>query len=167
MKQKLLLFLSSMLFLSGISPAQNCLNTGINGTTINFVCNQTCKDIGFQVPHIKNTSNYSVLDVPYNPYPYLSPAGAESPVLYNDDSFSDQINLPFPFCFYDSIYTKAVVGSNGLMSFDESNANCFNAYKLLFPIPNIGGLVQCATPANQTFAYYPRASIMGNKQKFG
>lgn len=161
MKQKLLMLLTGMFFLSGISSAQDCLPTGINGATINFVCNQTCSDIGFQIPHLKSTSDYSVIDAGYNPYPYLAATGAESPILYNDDRYSDLINLPFPFCFYDSIYTKAVVGSNGLLSFDETNANCFNAYKVLFPIPNIGGLVQCATPADQTFPYYPRASIMG------
>src|SRR5258706_2380925 len=162
MKQELMRLLAgvaSLLFLSGSLPAQNCIPTGINGTVINFACKQTCKDLNFQVPHIKSTSDYSVVNVPYNPYPYLSATGAESPTLYNDDEYSDVINLPFQFCFYDSIYTKAVVGSNGLISFDESNANCFNAYKVTFPIPNIGGIIQCATPANQTFPYYPKASI--------
>jgi gliding motility-associated-like protein len=167
MSPKLLRFLSgiaAVVVFSGTLSAQNCIPTSINDTTINLACNQVCPTLKFQIPHIKGTSDYTVVSVPYTPYPYLSAAGAESPILYNDDQYGDLINLPFPFCFYDSLYSKAVVGSNGLVTFDETNAtSCFNAYAVKYPIPNIGGAFQCATPLSgfQTVPYYPKACIMG------
>lgn len=136
--------------------AQNCIPTNINGAIINLACNQVCTNLNFQIPHLKSTSDYTQVSVPYTPYPYNTPTGSEYLPLYFDDQYSNLINLPFTFCFYDALYTKAVVGSNGLMTFDPVNASCANAYILSQPIPYAGG-----SPCIQTTTYYPRASIMG------
>ena len=104
------------LFLSGTGRAQNCIPTNINGTVFNFVCNQVCADLNFQIPHIKSSSDYTLQTVPYTPYPYTSAFGIEDPNLYNDDEYSFLINLPFPVCFYGDIYNTGVVGSNGLIN---------------------------------------------------
>src|SRR5689334_10480122 len=80
--------------------------TGLNGTVINLPCNQTCVTQAFQIPHLKTTSDYSVNTIPYRPLDYVTTAGTEDPNLYNDDRFSQMFDLPFPFCFYDSTFTK-------------------------------------------------------------
>lgn len=144
------------LFLPGELFAQNCVLTGLNNTSVTSSCSQVCRDLNFQIPDIKGSSTYTVVNIPYTPYPYITAGGTEDFRLYNDDNYSAVFDLPFPFCFYDSVYSKAVVSSNGLVTFDTTNASCFNggaAYFIDSTIPH-GGILSC-TPFD-----YPRASIM-------
>jgi gliding motility-associated-like protein len=165
MRSLLRLFIFIILFvsLSDSLSAQNCFNTGLNGTVINLPCNQTCVNVPVRIPHLKGTSDYKVNAVPYNPFPFVNASGVALTSTYVDDKFSTLIDLPFTFCFYDSLYTKCVVGSNGVMTFDEICANADNAYTLTNtggtpqPIPyNVG-----TAPGGIATTYYPRASIMG------
>ena len=96
---KILLIAGIVGFWQKNSIAQNCIPTNINGTVINLACNQTCSTFVFQIPHIKGTGDYVLSSIPYNPYPYLSASGGESPIIYNDDQYGDIVNMPFPFCF--------------------------------------------------------------------
>ncbi len=146
------------IFLSGSLKAQNCIPTGINGAVFNLLCNQTCTDLNFQIPHLKSTDDYTLVNVPYTPYPYNTPTGSEDITLYNDDQYSNVINLPFTACFYGMLFPSVVVGSNGIMTFDPANgaAGCNNAWPITTTIPYAGGTICTAAPA-----YYPRASIMG------
>jgi gliding motility-associated-like protein len=147
----------SVLFLAQRLGAQNTgFSTGLNNTVINLACNQNCVTQAFQIPHLKSTGDYVVTTIPYNPYPYTTPAGTEDPSLYNDDRYSFLINIPFSFCFYDMVFNNAVVGSNGLMTFDAANAGCANAYTISQPIPYAGGTI-----CQQMSTYYPKAAIMG------
>ena len=134
--------------------AQSGINTGINGMVINLPCNQNCITDPFQIPHIKSTSDYTITTIPYNPYAFTSSAGVEDNNLYDDDTYSFAINLPFQFCFYDSVYPMAVVGSNGLVTFDVTNASCENAYRIEQPIPYALG-PQCS----RFDLYYPKAAL--------
>lgn len=138
------------------ADAQNCFPTGIQGTTIDLLCNQVCSTLVFPVPHIKSSDDYTLVSVPYNPYPYTTPTGTEDFALYADDEYSFLVNLPFTFCFYGATYGTTVVGSNGLITFDPANANCANAWPITQPIPFAGGTI-----CNAGSTYYPRASIMG------
>jgi gliding motility-associated-like protein len=139
--------------------AQSCVSAN-NNSIINFSCGLTCGDVNLQVPDLRTTSNYAVTTIPYNPYPFTTPFGNELTPLYSDDVYSSKLTLPFQFCFYDSVFSKLVVGSNGLVTFDTLNANCFNAWNIMPTIPYAGG-GQCATGGTQGMAYYPKASIMG------
>ena len=148
-----------LLLYFGINQAlsQSCVSS-INGTVINFSCGVNCGNLTLQVPDLRTTSNYLATTIPYNPYPYSTPFGNELTTLYFDDEFSEIIRLPFDFCFYDSVFSKVVVGSNGIITFDTTNAApCDNAWTVNPTIP-YGAGAQCQ--ANST--YYPRASIMGN-----
>ncbi|MGQ0738169.1 MAG: gliding motility-associated C-terminal domain-containing protein [Bacteroidota bacterium] len=171
MKQKLLRSLRvpvitgfCFCFINHKTVAQSCIPTGLNGAVFNYVCPQTCSDLNFQVPHIKSTDNYTVSSIPHTPYPWVTAGGTELIELYADDLYSSVINLPFPFCFYGSVYNSCVVGSNGLITFDISNANTVNAWSLTTvphgstpqPIPYAGG-----SPNTTDDTYYPRAAIMG------
>jgi len=142
------------LFLPRELLAQNCVLTGLNNTSISSSCSQVCRDLSFQIPDISSSSTYTVLSIPYNPYPYVTAGGTEDLNLYNDDKYSAVFNLPFPFCFYDSVYTKAVVSSNGLVTFDTSYASCAGAAWYIASAIPYGGFAGC-TPDD-----YPRASIM-------
>src|SRR5205814_679992 len=81
-----------------------------------------------------------------------------------DDKFFDTTFLPFRFCCYGAHYTKCVVGTNGLMTFDSTNALQGNNWSLTTTsqIPQAGtgnpGTTPCPSPGGTLL---PRASIMG------
>src|SRR5215470_6019928 len=91
------------LLLPGDLLAQNCVLTGLNNTSVASSCGQPCRDLNFQIPDLRSSSTYTVISIPYQPYPYVTSNGTEDSNLYNDDSYSQVFNLPFPFCFYDSV----------------------------------------------------------------
>ena len=147
--------------MGGRTSAQNCISTGLNGSIVNLPCGINCSPLKFKVPHLKSTSDYQVVSIPFTPFSFNAPGGVEPLPAYIDDKFSPAVTMPFSFCFFDSIYSKVVVGSNGIISFDESLSAGSNAYPLVVssspqPIPYAGG-----SPGTITPAYYPKASIMG------
>lgn len=84
----------------------------------------------------KTNAQYTVLPIPYNPYPYDTGTN----VLVNtDDIWSSVINLPFNFFFYGNNYNQIVIGGNGCVSFSTLNADAFCAwsYTTSCPDPNI------------------------------
>ena len=160
MRMKLLKFIAVMgcfLLFTNTSKSQNCIPTNIGGAVINLACNQVCSTLTFRIPHIKGTDDYAVGTIPYNPYPYTVATSNELTTIYVDDTYSPVVNMPFGFCFYGAIYNQCVAGSNGLLTFDVSNAApCGNSYNQSQPIPYISSNI-CSNNA----AYYPQASIMG------
>lgn len=160
-------FLAGMGFLSTAAFAQQaCIPTNMNGSVFNIICPQTCIPVHFQVPHVKNSSDYMVMSIPYAPHTWVTPGGNEPTEIYVDDKFSHLLSLPFTVCFYGSLYNNFVIGSNGVVSFDQSQADCNNDYRLDFgpatpgvpqPIPHVG-----TGTCNQTNdRKYPPLSIMG------
>jgi hypothetical protein len=134
-----------------------CNPTGLNNTSVSIACNQVCGNMTFQVPDLRSSSSYQVISTPYRPYPYVTSGSTEDTRLYDDDSYSSIFDLPFPFCFYDKVYTQAIIGSNGLVTFDLLNNQCVGStagWNITNPIPFSQG-----TPCVST-NYYPKASIM-------
>src|SRR3990167_5601578 len=84
-------------FLGNNLSGQNCIPTNLNGTVINRSCTQLCAPVNVQIPHIKSSSEYTLVSTPYAPYPYVTTTGAEDVALYADDEYSYLINLPFNF----------------------------------------------------------------------
>jgi gliding motility-associated-like protein len=153
---KLLLWLACCSAFPAALSAQAGYSTGLNKSVINLPCNQNCVNVPLRIPHLKTTADYTVSSVPYTPYAYVTAGGNEVTSIYDDDLYSEEIPLPFSFCFYDSLFTSLVIGSNGLMTFDPANAICHNSWHVTQPIPNAQGRI-CD---NTTTHYYPKASIM-------
>jgi hypothetical protein len=132
---------------------QNCTSTDINNTTVT-TCGNNCTAVKLKLQNVGNTSNYKVRTIAYKPYPYITNFGFEDPRVYIEGAFGNVINLPFSFCFYDSVYNKLVSSSNGVITFDTTNAIvvCGSAFQNN-PLPNLVG-VQCS--GNN---YSPKASI--------
>jgi gliding motility-associated-like protein len=61
---------------------------------------------------------------------------APSSVSLSDDSWSAAVNIGFTFNFYGTNYTQCVIGSNGLISFNLSNASGYCPWAL----SGVGGL---------------------------
>ncbi len=158
-------FLILLLISTGFYPAfsQSCSFLS-NQISVNLSCGTNCGNIQVQVPDLRSTSDYTVNSIPYTPLSYITATPPLSVTcLSQDDKFFDTTFLPFSFCFYDSIYSALVVGTNGVVSFDVGNALLGNNWDLDPPllIPNSGGgsagTGNCATPSG---TLYPRASIM-------
>lgn len=139
-----------------------CVTIKANTPVISLSCAVACTTLTAKVPDIRQTSDYSVITVPYAPYPYVTSATPVSSI-YIDDKFSQLFTMPFPVCFYDSIYNNMVIGSNGVVTFDEAEAGGDNNWALTdnggngnpVPIPFAGVF-------NGTFTTeYPRAAIFG------
>lgn len=145
--------------------AQSCFNVAAgNDTTIS--CLQACLDLKARIPDIKSTEDYQVISIPYNPYPFVTaaPLYVLPCIADQDDKYGDVATLPFNFCFYGSVYTKYVLGTNGLITFDLSNALTGNNYVVSNPIPFIGSgtaTYSCPAPPYPSGALYPKLSIMG------
>src|SRR5688500_17640141 len=81
-----------------VVAAQNCLSTGLNGTVVNLPCNMTCSPFSFKAPHLKSTAEYTVVSIPYTPFPFIvNPVpgvGGEVGEVYIDDEFSSSLTLP-------------------------------------------------------------------------
>lgn len=153
-------FFCALLLLTSAVQAQNSFPI-ITPPPSNILlpCGVNCTPITLKVPHVKLTTEYLLQYIPYTPLPFVSGSAVELTDLYTDDKFSDKYDLGFSFCFFDSLFSKFVVGSNGLITFDTSNAKpCSNAWDLEadIPLPYAGG-----TQCNTTPEYYPKASIMG------
>lgn len=86
-----------------------------DGVNLNITPNST----------LKATDSYAVAQIPYNPYPWV---GANQLFVGVDDIWSGIVPLPFPFCFFGQKYNAVVIGANGQVGFDLSQAGLFNAW---------------------------------------
>lgn len=107
------------------------------------------------------TNQYNVDPIPYNPYPWV---GGNSILVGQDDIWSGVVNLPFPFCFFGQKYNSVVIGANGQVGFDVSQANGTNAWAsngLTAPINNAAMNNTIMTPYHDIHpgVPYPGASI--------
>lgn len=96
------------------------INAGVNQV---LPCNQSCTMIDATFIDLRQTTSYNVESISHVP-PISYNQALGNPVSVNvDDVWSSAINLPFSFCFYGVNYNTILVGSNGNLNFDISNAN--------------------------------------------
>lgn len=161
MFRSLLLLLLSVWMLA--SNAQNPASVfRLPSKTIVLPCGTACTTLTATVPDLRQSDDYKVQAIPYQPFAYTG--GTELTALYADDIYSSAIPLPFTACFFGATYNSLTVGSNGILSFDVTNAGKRNNFRLttsffnLTPvqIPYAGG-----TQNSLASTYFPRASIMG------
>jgi gliding motility-associated-like protein len=104
-------------------------------------CGTNCTAINVSVPHIKQTNNYVITNPAYLPFAYTTPTGTVVSSVYNDDTWSQKIALPFAFsfCFFGTNYPSLLMGSNSAITFDTSRAGMGSGYSIALSgggIPN-------------------------------
>ena len=93
------------------------------------------------------TTSYAVSSIPYNPYSF----NTGTSVLVNiDDTWTSAISLPFCFQFFGNTYTQLLIGSNGILTFDLTNAGGFCPYDLTLS----GGIPDASLPTNSIMLPY-------------
>ncbi|HEY6160376.1 MAG TPA: hypothetical protein VI112_04110, partial [Bacteroidia bacterium] len=91
-----------------------------------------CATISATIQGTVSTTSYTVSSIPYTPFNYST----GTPVLVGiDDEWSSVINLPFCFEFYGNTFNQCVLGSNGEITFDLTQANGFNTWPISAPVP--------------------------------
>lgn len=98
------------------------------------ICGSTSLTLSANVFHVGYTNTYTVSSIPYAP-PYPFTSGTAIPIT-TDDIFGPVVTLPFEFCFFGQSYNQLVVGSNGIITFDLSNANMYCIYSYSASLPS-------------------------------
>ncbi|MBA4152905.1 fibronectin type III domain-containing protein [Flavobacterium sp.] len=101
--------------LPGCAGVDIDLQTSTPGV-LNLCPGESCVDLSATFFETGDTTTYNVSSIPFTP-PFPFTGGIPTSVDI-DDRWSNVIDLPFNFCFFGQNYTKALVGSNGVISFD-------------------------------------------------
>ena len=97
-------------------------------------CTNSCIDLVAQPFRVGETTSYTVESIPYNPpFPYT----AGTPLFIGiDDIWSPVQPLPFSFCYFGNAYNQVVVGTNGVLTFDVTQANNYCAWAFNASLPS-------------------------------
>ena len=109
-----------------------------------YLLNGKCLDLKTTFPEFNETTSYAVSAENYSPYGAFN---AGTPINADaDDKFFGKIPIPFNFCFFGINSKEAIIGSNGVVTFDVSQYGNIN-------YPNI----ENANPSSTL----PKSSIFG------
>ena len=86
----------------------------------------------FVVLTAAKAQTYSVSQIPYNPLPFDSGIAVVSAV---DDMWGTVLGIGFDFYFFGHPYQNLVVGTNGQITFDTTQAGLYEAWSLLASPP--------------------------------
>ncbi|MEO0403616.1 MAG: hypothetical protein AAF193_01970, partial [Bacteroidota bacterium] len=100
-------------------------------------CDNPCIELTPDFNSVGETTTYTLEGIPYDP-PFPLNDGA-SLFIGIDDSWSGLLPIPFPFCFFGDVYEDVVVGSNGVLTFNEDDANGYCPWNFdeTAPDPNL------------------------------
>ena len=122
-------------------------------------CFDPCENLTLNADYFETgeTTEYEVCAIPYAP-PYAFSEG--TPILVSqDDVWSEEISLPFDFCFFGNPYDKIVVGANAVITFDLTLASPAGCDGLFFPCSWCEWAFSQSIPNSTGFPY--RNSING------
>jgi gliding motility-associated-like protein len=129
MKQLKLTLAFLLTTIAGFSQVQICLGTD---TTV-------CQGQQVQITNCNSPSGGLFMNAP-------------STVSLSDDSWSPAVSMGFTFNFYGTNYTQCVIGSNGIVSFNISNAGGYCPWSLNgtpLPTPSVTGALNSAMVSYQ------------------
>jgi len=113
----LLIFILSSSSLLAQGPGSPYVDAGQD---VVLECGEECTDLTATFLETGLTTEYEVSSIDYNPpFPFTGGTGVSVNI---DDRWSNIINIPFDFCFFEESYDKMLIGSNAVISF-ETNIN--------------------------------------------
>lgn len=115
---------SAVCVANGWDTMVNCINSSLTLNATYFVTAE------------KFNGTYLVEEIPYNPVDTTFHAGNLLNISNDDVWESSAIQFPFTFMYFGYPYTQAVVGSNGIVSFNSSYIGQYCAYSYSVPIPS-------------------------------
>ncbi|PHR13991.1 MAG: hypothetical protein COA40_05740, partial [Aequorivita sp.] len=119
------------------------------GPDVTIDCSTPCTDLTASIIGLPNTNTASyIVAEPACPLPPIT--GGNPSNITIDDRWSNVINLPFQFTYFQNTYNQVVVAANGQVSFNLGLAGTFNGWAI-----NPGDLI----PNNQP--NFPLNTIYG------
>lgn len=108
-------FLFFLFSFSMYSQGGGCPNV-YAGEDVVVTCSEPCTTLTASYLQTGETTAYAVSSIPFAP-PFPSTGGANSTNINLDDKWSQIIDLEFDFCFFGDSYNKALINSNGALTF--------------------------------------------------
>ncbi|MCQ2295198.1 MAG: gliding motility-associated C-terminal domain-containing protein [Bacteroidales bacterium] len=127
---------------NGWDTVVNCRNRTLILNATPFITTQ----------HFNGT--YLVESIPYNPVDPTFHAGSRLNITQDDQWEQSTISFPFTFMFFGYPYTQALVGSNGLVSFNTTQAGAYCDYTYSVPIPAVNFSTANNTSKNAIYGVY-------------
>jgi len=131
-QKRLVFFLGFILISAGLfsqgAPACPTINAG----TYTAVCQGACVPLTSTLVTNNQTTSYGVAAIPYAPYGFVGTAVLNG----TDDLWSAASPIGFNFCYYGNNYTQMVIGSNGQITFDLTQAGGYNGWAITAALPN-------------------------------
>ena len=121
-----------LILVTNAQPGCPAINPGNN---VSLPCGTNCTTLRATPFDAGSTTSYEVSAIAYTPFSYT----AGTSVLVNiDDIWGSVINLPFNFCFFGHVYDQAVIGANGIITFNTYRAGQYNQWDITAanPIPD-------------------------------
>ena len=131
-----ILIVATCLLLAFVTRAQPGCPAINPGNNVSLPCGTNCTTLRATPFDAGSTASYSVAQIPYTPFAYT---GGTVVSANTDDVWSAPVQLPFNFCFFDSVYTQVLIGSNSEISFNLANYSLLTAYNpwsIAGPVPN-------------------------------
>lgn len=109
------------------------------GEDVVISCEEDCAELTATYLDTGLSSEYVVSSIPYNPpFPFT---GGTPVSVEIDDRWSNTINIPFDFCFFEESHDKMLIGSNGVITFDlgrySPGGYCSWSFSSSIPSPNL------------------------------
>jgi len=146
-----ILFLLTGVFVFSQAPVDIKVKDAFGNENYNVTCNNNldangCLALHVEYPVLKQTTSYEVVQSTYSP-PIAMNQGTALNANY-DDLFATKLDLPFKFCFFNQYFEALVVGSNGMVTFDQSQLGNINYPNVQWQNPNV------SLPKNSIFGVY-------------
>ena len=108
------------------------------------ICSGNCTSLNATLVTSNQTTSYSVASIPYVPYSYTT---GTSVLVSTDDIWSSVENIGFNFCYFGNTFSQFVIGANGQITFDLSNAGGYDGWQNTTPLPSTtdmpGNTISC------------------------
>lgn len=122
---KRFLFPAFLLFLFSFSIQAQTGCPAVVAAGAATVCPGNCTTLSATVQATLGTTSYNVNAIPYTPFSYTAGTAV---IVGQDDIFSGVISIPFNFCFFGQTYNQCVIGANGDLTFDLTQANAYDPW---------------------------------------
>jgi hypothetical protein len=117
-------------------PSVDAGSVGATSIDPTIICSAGSTELEASYLELGDTSSYQISNIDYNP-PFQFNC-LEFPVSVNvDDIWSNEISLPFDFCFYGNTYDSCYIGSNGVIAFeDQDPSSNYSGWVITDDIPS-------------------------------
>jgi gliding motility-associated-like protein len=118
-------------------PACPSINAQVGIGPSTTICQGNCVNLTSTVVPVNLTNTYSIQSIPYAPYSFTT---GTSILANQDDIWSSVTPLGFNFCYFGSTFSSCVIGSNGQVTFDLTQAGGSDNWAISAALPSLADM---------------------------